>query len=74
MAKAGKHHTFEIIINDEGKPISTVWRHDGFKGPTPSGLSSADVFTKKTFDGKLVEGSYKSAPPATSSTTPSRST
>jgi len=35
-----------------------------FKGPTPSGLSSSDVFTKKVFDGKTVEGSYKSAAPA----------
>lgn len=60
LAAAGKIHTFEIIISSEGKPISTNWRHNGFKGPVPSGLSTADVFTAKTFDGKLVEGSYKS--------------
>jgi len=61
LAKDGKIHTFEIIINSEGVPISTTWRHDGFTGPTPSGLSSADVFTKKVFDGKTVDGNYKSA-------------
>ena len=63
MAKSGKLHAFEIVIDASGAPISTTWRHDGFKGPTPSGLSSADVFTKKTFDGKVVEGGYKSAAP-----------
>jgi len=63
MAKDGKLHAFEIVINDEGTPISTAWRDGGFKGPTPSGLSTADVFTKKVFDGKTVEGSYKSAAP-----------
>ncbi len=61
MAKNGKLHAFEITIDASGAPISTSWRHDGFKGPTPSGLSSADVFTKKVFDGKIVDGSYKSA-------------
>ena len=64
LADQGKIHTFEIIINSEGKPISTMWRHNGFKGPTPSGLSTADVFTAKTFDGKLIEASYKSKEPA----------
>jgi len=63
LADQGKIHTFEIIINSEGKPISTMWRHSGFKGPTPSGLSTADIFTAKTFDGKLVDASYKSAKP-----------
>ena len=61
MADAGKLHAFEITINAEGTPITTTWRHNGFKGPIPSGLSSADVFTKKTFDGKTVDGHYKSA-------------
>jgi len=42
---------------------SATWRHDGFRNPMPSGLSSADVFTKKVLDGKVVEGSYKSAAP-----------
>lgn len=64
LADAGKAHIFEVIINSDGKPISTMWRHNGFKGPTPSGLSTADVFTAKTFDGKIVEGSYKSKEPA----------
>jgi hypothetical protein len=61
MADAGKLHAFEITIDAEGKPISTVFRHNGFKGPSPSGLSSADVFTKRTFDGKTVDAAYKSA-------------
>ena len=61
MAKAGKLHAFEITVNAAGEPVSTAWRHDGFKGPAPSGLSSDDVFTKKVLDGKFVEGGYKSA-------------
>ena len=61
MAKEGKLHAFEITINAGGTPVSTAWRHDGFKGPMPSGLSSQDVFTKKVLDGKSVEASYKSA-------------
>jgi hypothetical protein len=61
MKDAGKLHTFEITLNAEGTPISTSWKHNGFKPPSPSGLSSADVFTKKTFDGKTVDGRYKSA-------------
>ena len=63
MAKEGKLHAFEITINAAGKPVSTSWRSDGFKGPTPSGLSSADVFTKSVFDGKTAAGNYKSAAP-----------
>jgi len=63
MADAGKLHAFEITLDAEGKPISTSFCDNGFKGPSPSGLSSEDVFTKKTFDGKTVEGSYKSAKP-----------
>ena len=61
LAKAGKLHAFEITIDASGTPISTAWRHDGFTGPMPSGLSTADVFTKKVLDDKIVEGSYKSA-------------
>jgi Domain of unknown function (DUF4878) len=61
MADAGKLHAFEITIDAEGKPISTSFRHNGFKGPSPSGLSSEDVFTKKTLDGKSVAGGYRSA-------------
>jgi hypothetical protein len=61
MAKEGKLHAFEITIDAAGTPVSTAWRHNGFKGPMPSGLSSDDVFTKKILDGKYVEGSYKSA-------------
>ncbi|MGD0641334.1 MAG: hypothetical protein ABSC22_11360 [Roseiarcus sp.] len=61
MADAGKLHAFEITVDAEGKPISSVWRHNGFKGPAPSGLSTADVFTKNVLDGKVVDGGYKSA-------------
>ena len=60
MADAGKLHAFEITLDADGKPISTSFRDDGFKKASPSGLSSSDVFTKKTFDGKTVSGSYKS--------------
>lgn len=61
LANAGKLHLFEITINAEGKPIQAAFRHNGFKGPSPSGFSSADVFTKKAFDGRTVEAAYKSA-------------
>ena len=61
LADAGTLHAFEIRLNAEGKPISTSFRDNGFKKASPSGLSSADVFTKKVFDGKTVEGSYRSA-------------
>ena len=64
LAAAGKLHAFEIIIDAAGTPISTAWRDNGFKGPMPSGLSSADVFVKSVLDGKVVAGSYKSAEPA----------
>ncbi|MFI5121112.1 MAG: hypothetical protein ACHQM4_11895 [Thermoanaerobaculia bacterium] len=63
MADAGKLHAFEITIDAEAKPISTSFRHNGFTKASPSGLSSEDVFEKKTFDGKTVEGRYKSAKP-----------
>ena len=61
LADAGKLHAFEIRLNAEGKPISTAFRDNGFRKASPSGLSSADVFTKKVFDGRTVEGSYRSA-------------
>jgi len=61
LADAGKLHAFEITIDASGTPISTAWRDNGFKGPMPSGLSSADVFTKKVLDDKVVDGGYKSA-------------
>ena len=61
MADAGKLHAFEISLAEDGTPISTSFRDNGFKKASPSGLSSEDVFTKKVFDGKTVEGRYKSA-------------
>ena len=63
MADAGKLHAFEITFDADAKPISTSFRHNGFTKASPSGLSSEDVFEKKTFDGKTVEGRYKSAKP-----------
>ncbi len=63
MADAGKLHAFEITLGADGKPISTSFRDNGFKKASPSGLSIADVFTKKVFDGKTVSGSYKSDKP-----------
>ncbi len=63
MADAGKLHAFEITFDADGKPISTAFRDNGFRKASPSGLSSEDVFTKKVFDGKTVEGRYKSAKP-----------
>jgi hypothetical protein len=64
MADAGKLHAIEITINAEGKPISTTWRHNGFKGPMPSGLSTADAFTRNLFDDKVADCAYTSAEPA----------
>ena len=64
LADAGKLHAFEIVIDASGTPVSTVWRHNGFRGPQPSRLSTADVFTKTELDDKVVAGSYRSAEPA----------
>jgi hypothetical protein len=64
LADAGKLHAFEITIDASGTPISTAWRDNGFKGPQPSGLSSADPFTKTVLDAQVVAGNYKSAEPA----------
>jgi hypothetical protein len=61
LADAGKLHAFEITIDATGTPISTAWRHNGFTTPAPSGLSSADPFTKTVLDDKVVAGNYKSA-------------
>jgi hypothetical protein len=61
MADAGTLHAFEITFGADGVPTSTAFRDNGFKKASPSGLSSEDVFTKKVFDGKTVEGRYKSA-------------
>ena len=54
LADAGKLHAFEIVLDAACTPISTAWRDNGFKGPMPSGLSSADVFVKSVLDGKVV--------------------
>ena len=37
MADAGKLHAFEITFDADAKPISTSFRHDGFKQASPSG-------------------------------------
>jgi hypothetical protein len=62
MAETGRLHAFEITFGADGTPISTSFQHDAFK-VSPSGLSSEDVFVKKVFDGKTIEGSYRSAKP-----------
>lgn len=63
LAASGKLHAFEMILNAEGKPISTSWRHSGFKEAAPSGLSTSDVFTAKPADRQTIDASYKSASP-----------
>ena len=63
MAKTGKLHAFELTVNSEGKPVSTSWRHSGFKSASPSGLSSDDVFVARTFAKQTVDASYKAAKP-----------
>ena len=63
MADAGKLHAFEITFGADAKPISTSFRHNGFMKASPSGLSSEDVFDKKTFDTKTIDGRYRSAKP-----------
>jgi hypothetical protein len=73
LADAGKLHAFEITIDAAGMPVSTAWRHNGFRGPSPSGVSSADLFAlrrgfvgegTRVRGGAVVEGRYKSAAPA----------
>ena len=59
-AREGRIHTFEIVIDSKGAPISTSFHHRGFSGPAPSGLDSSDEFTVKTATAKLVEGRYRS--------------
>ncbi len=61
LATDGKIHTFEITIDSKGTPVSTSFHHNGFTGPSPSGLDSSDVFTKKSLTAKLVDAHYKSA-------------
>ncbi len=61
LADAGKIHTFEITINSKGIPVSSSFHHNGFKGPSPSGLDSSDPFTKKTFAAKRIVASFKTS-------------
>lgn len=63
MARAGKLHAFEMTLSPAGKPISTSWRHSGFKRASPSGLSSSDVFVAKTLDKQVVDARYKADKP-----------
>jgi hypothetical protein len=62
MADAGKLHAMEITFDADATAISTSFRHAGFK-VSPSGVSSSDVFEKKTFDSKTIEGRFKSTTP-----------
>jgi hypothetical protein len=61
LADSGAIHTFEITLNAKGVPVSSSFHHGGFTVPSPSGLDSADVFTKRTFTAKSIDASYKSA-------------
>lgn len=62
MADAGNLHAMEIVFDAEAKVISTSFRDKAFKA-SPSGVSSDDVFEKKTFDGKTVSGRFRGAKP-----------
>lgn len=57
----GKLHAFEITLNASGTPVSTSFRHEGFSGPSPSGLDSSDVFAKKSITAKAVDARYTSS-------------
>jgi hypothetical protein len=61
LAEEGKLHAFVITIDSTGLPVSTSFLHNGFTGPAPSGLDSSDVFTKTTFNSKLIDARYKSS-------------
>jgi hypothetical protein len=61
LASKGTIHTFEIILNSAGVPVSSSFRHGGFKGPSPSGFDTSDVLTMKSFSSKRVEARFKSA-------------
>lgn len=61
LAESGAIHTFEITLNAKGVPVSSSFHHGGFTVPSPSGLDSADVFTKRIFTSKSVDASYKSS-------------
>lgn len=55
LAKQGKLHCIEIIIDAKKQPISVTVRHPSFK-VTQSGGSTEDVFEATVFDGKTVAG------------------
>lgn len=55
MGDAGELHALEVTLDAAARPISSAYRHNGFKA-SPGGISTSDVFDKKTFDGKTVEG------------------
>ena len=62
LADAGKLHAIELVLDADAKPISTSLLHDAFKA-APSGMSSSDVFEKKTFDGKTAAGRFVATAP-----------
>lgn len=62
LAKEGKLHTVEVVINSQGQPISVTIRHDAFK-VTVSGGSTEDAFESQVFDGKTAAGRmYRKSP------------
>lgn len=61
LAQRGKAHIFEITVDASGKPTSTVLRNRGFVGPSPSGLDSSDIFSKRMLTARVISAVYKSA-------------
>ena len=61
LAAKGTIHTFDIIVNAAGVPISSSFRHNGFVGPSPSGFDSSDIFTKKMYSTKAIDARFRSA-------------
>jgi hypothetical protein len=55
LAKEGKLHSVEVVLNANKQPISVSIRHQALKYPQ-SGGSTEDAFEAQVFDGKVVAG------------------
>jgi hypothetical protein len=55
LAKEGKLHSVELVINANKQPISVSIRHSAFKYPQ-SGGSTEDAFDAQAFDAKTIAG------------------
>jgi hypothetical protein len=42
--------------------VSTSFHHGGFSGPSPSGVDSSDVFTKRVLTASTIDARYASVP------------